>query len=40
MLHGMTNEQGHWLDVRDDIENNFYKCARSRENCCTFHQFS
>ena len=19
MLHGITNEQGHWLDVRDDI---------------------
>ena len=41
MLHGMTNEQGHCLDLRDNIaENDFLKCARGRENCCTFHQFS
>ena len=42
MLHGMTNEHGYCLDVRDDIAEkmNIYKCARGRENSCTFNQFS
>ena len=42
ILHGMTNEQGHCLDVRDAIADKIivYKFARGRENCCTFHQFS
>ena len=42
MLHSMSNKQGHCIDVRDDIadKRNFHKCARVRENCCTFHQFS
>ena len=42
MLHGMTNEQGHCLVVKDDIAEKIflYIYARGHENCCTFHQFS
>ena len=42
MVHGMTNKQGHCLDVRDGIAEkiDIYKCARGHENCCTFYQLS